>query len=133
MHRWTLLALAPALALAACGKKEKDFDVQAYCEAQMECAEEYAAEQTDTGGYGGYGYAYASVEACVEGWEAGKAVYEEMGCGAEFDELEYCLANEDLRCQYGSYTSIACLQESLAMSECVMGGFGFSTTSSTSY
>lgn len=126
MTQRTLLALA--LALVACGEKEKSFDIAAYCEASVACADEYAAQRTDdTGGYGGYSYEM-TVDTCVEGWEASATVYEEMGCGAEFDDLEYCLANSELRCMYGSYSSLACLSESLAISECTMAGFGFSTT-----
>lgn len=130
MNRWWILGLA----LLGCKDKEKAFDVEAYCEGQVECLEAAQAAPADTAGtgYGTYGYAM-SVDTCVEGWEASRQYYADAGCTAELEAMEFCLANEELSCVYGQYSSTACLGETLDMTECLFSGLGDTTpTDSTS-
>ena len=106
--RWMLM---PCL-LVACGKKEQDFDVEAYCAESVDCV------NADRPGYGSTGFQITEDE-CIFQWESERDIYTDAGCGTQWDAMEYCFGNEELSCIYGSWGSTACLSEIRDLQECV--------------
>lgn len=114
--------LLVALIAVGCGGKEQAFDVVAYCEGQLECEKDspyFPFERT--------------MDECIFQWESERDVYTDEGCGVEWDDMEYCMANEELSCVYGSYASTACLGEIQALSDCVQALFDDTFETSTTY
>ena len=111
-----------ALLLVGCGKKEQDFDVEAYCAEAVDCV------NSERPGYGGTGFEQTEDE-CIFQWESERDLYTDAGCGGPWDGLEYCLANEELGCVYGSWSSTACLSETRELLDCVEENVWGNTTS----